>query len=61
MAKTILAGKQVKKFAGKYGLAIFTFIYTVFPGLPKYLFVRYCPGNAGNGDGQYKQVNCLRQ
>ena len=51
MTETILAGKQVKKFAA-YGAFIFmTSINAIFTWFFKNFFVRYRPGNTRYGDG----------
>jgi hypothetical protein len=48
MAEAIFAGKQIKKLAGSERFTLLTFVYTEFPGLTKYFFVRDSPGDASD-------------
>ena len=59
MTETILTGKKIEKFSQKNVPANFGFIDAKIPGFFKYFLMRYCPGDAGNREGQYKQVGDL--
>ena len=55
MAEAKFAGKKKVEFTAKINVVVFTLTGAVFTRLTENFFMRYRPGNAGNGDGQYKQ------
>ena len=55
MAEAEFAGKEEEKFAaGGTGMAL-TLADAIFAGLAEDLFMRYGPGDAGNGEGKRKK------
>lgn len=55
MAKAILTGKQVKEFSFHQSFTVYTFANAIVSGFAKNLFLSNCPGNARNGQRQYKE------
>ena len=49
MAKTIFAGKEIKEFSLQDSFTGFRFFHAKISWFSKYFFMRYCPGNTGNG------------
>lgn len=56
MTKAIFAGKNIEKFPFNEFVTIFRTLYTKFTYLFKNFFLGNSPGNAGNGQGHYKQI-----
>ena len=59
MAKTVLAGKYIKKLPAGCCFCLLRALYAIFPRFPENFFVGNCPCNAGYGDGQDKQPGNL--
>src|SRR3954469_15737660 len=60
MAKTILAGEQVKKLAFKQSSAALAFSDAKIARLAEDFFVRHRPGDAGDGHGEDEQPGDLQ-
>jgi predicted acyltransferase len=52
MTKTIFTREQVKEFSDHNCFTGFTTADAIFPWLPEYFFMGYCPCDTGDGDGQ---------
>lgn len=59
VAEAVFAGKKIKEFPYQKTFSIFRFIYAEFTWLSKYFFMCNCPGNTGNRQSHYKQINNL--
>jgi len=59
MTEAIFAGEEVKEFPRQQQLIKLAFTDAVFPGLAKDLFLRNCPADAGNRNGEGKQPGDL--
>ena len=59
VAEAVFTSKQVKQFALIELAAVFALSGAPFPRFAKDFFVRYGPGNAGDGNGKKKQESEL--
>lgn len=59
MTETIFAGKQVKEFPDMHASMRFGFLHAKFTWLAENFFMRYGPGDTGDGYRQYKKPGYL--